>query len=249
MSAFSQTVLHRPAQKMTCRSAMPPHSRRRSISRHARFPRRRRRRGAGRPLVPVYSPRAWRSPLEREGPIVVVNIARLQHHLYRRPDVLIACDTGPATRCSTLHVPQDGPAVSIAKAAWRPRARSTCLVIRALEHPFFALPPRKSLDRNDFCHAGAGRCRPRWRATLRRSRRKPSPHRAAAAKDRRAGSSPRRRRNLTMLRMLRERLQLPRRIRRRAGLVGRRHRGAALPFWRAAEGLPLSYPHHGRAIR
>ncbi len=58
-------------------------------------------------------------------------------------------------------------------------------VTRALEHPFFALPPPKSLDRNDFGFAGATRDASRRRrgdtggihgrsdrpASLRRSRR------------------------------------------------------------------------------
>ena len=50
--------------------------------------------GQGAPFVPVYH-RALAQSLEREGPIVVVNIGGVANITYIDGDTLIACDTGP----------------------------------------------------------------------------------------------------------------------------------------------------------
>src|SRR3954452_10550930 len=50
--------------------------------------------GQGAPFVPVYH-RALAQSLEREGPIVVVNIGGVSNITYIDSDTLIACDTGP----------------------------------------------------------------------------------------------------------------------------------------------------------
>ena len=50
--------------------------------------------GQGAPLVPVYH-RALAQSLEREGPIVVLNIGGVSNVTYIDGDTLIACDTGP----------------------------------------------------------------------------------------------------------------------------------------------------------
>jgi anhydro-N-acetylmuramic acid kinase len=50
--------------------------------------------GQGAPFVPVYH-RALAQSLEREGPIVVVNIGGVSNITYIDGDTLIACDTGP----------------------------------------------------------------------------------------------------------------------------------------------------------
>ena len=107
--------------------------------------------GQGAPFVPVYH-RALAQSLEREGPIVVVNIGGVSNITYiDGTDTLIACDTGPGNALlddfmfRTMNQPFDCEgrfaAQGRADEAW---------IARALQLPFFALPPPKSLDRNDF---------------------------------------------------------------------------------------------------
>ncbi len=107
--------------------------------------------GQGAPFVPVYH-RALAQSLQREGPIVVVNIGGVANITYiDGADTLIACDTGPGNALlddhmfREMHQPFDkaGSFAALGKAdeAW---------IARSLELPFFALPPPKSLDRNDF---------------------------------------------------------------------------------------------------
>jgi anhydro-N-acetylmuramic acid kinase len=82
----------------------------------------------------------------------VVNIGGVANITYiDGADILIACDTGPGNALlddfmfRTTGQPFDCEgrlaARGIADEAW---------VARAMQHPFFALPPPKSLDRNDF---------------------------------------------------------------------------------------------------
>jgi anhydro-N-acetylmuramic acid kinase len=148
-----QTVLHRPAQKMTVQIGDAA-----ALAKAIRIPVMHDFRaadvaagGQGAPFVPVYH-RALAQSLEREGPMVVVNIGGVSNITYiDGADVLIACDTGPGNALlddfmfKTLGKAFDCEgrmaAQGEADAAW---------VGRALEHPFFALPPPKSLDRNDF---------------------------------------------------------------------------------------------------
>jgi len=107
--------------------------------------------GQGAPLVPVYH-RALAQSLERAGPTVVVNIGGVSNITYiDGNDTLIACDTGPGNallddfmyRATRQPFDTDGQmaAQGVVDVAW---------VTRALSLPFFALPPPKSLDRNDF---------------------------------------------------------------------------------------------------
>ena len=107
--------------------------------------------GQGAPFVPVYH-RALTQSLEREGPIVVVNIGGVSNITYiDGADTLIACDTGPGNallddfmlRAMSQPFDREGRLAAQGRAdqAW---------IARALELPFFALPPPKSLDRNDF---------------------------------------------------------------------------------------------------
>ncbi|MDI1264862.1 MAG: anhydro-N-acetylmuramic acid kinase [bacterium] len=106
--------------------------------------------GQGAPFVPVYH-RALAQSLDREGPIVVVNIGGVSNITYIDGDTLIACDTGPGNALLDDHMfrlmnqrfDKDGSTAAMGKvdAAW---------IGRALEMPFFSMPPPKSLDRNDF---------------------------------------------------------------------------------------------------
>src|SRR3982074_2469911 len=92
-----QTVLHRPAQKMTVQIGDAT-----ALAKAIHIPVMHDFRaadvaagGQGAPFVPVYH-RALAQSLEREGPIVVVNIGGVANVTYiDGADTLIACDTGP----------------------------------------------------------------------------------------------------------------------------------------------------------
>src|SRR4051794_17617188 len=148
-----QTVLHRPAEKLTVQIGDAA-----ALAKAIRVPVMHDFRaadvaagGQGAPFVPVYH-RALAQSLGREGPLAVVNIGGVSNITYiDGPDILIACDTGPGNALlddfvfRTISKPFDCEgrlaAQGTADGAW---------VNRALQHPFFALPPPKSLDRNDF---------------------------------------------------------------------------------------------------
>src|SRR6195952_4233523 len=148
-----QTVLHRPAQKMTVQIGDAA-----ALARSIHIPVMHDFRaadvaagGQGAPFVPVYH-RALAQSLEREGPIVVVNIGGVSNITYiDGTDTLIACDTGPGNALLDDHMYRTfnqrfdtaGQTAAQGKAdeAW---------IARGLTLPFFALPPPKSLDRNDF---------------------------------------------------------------------------------------------------
>ncbi|MGB5902940.1 MAG: anhydro-N-acetylmuramic acid kinase [Xanthobacteraceae bacterium] len=107
--------------------------------------------GQGAPLVPVYH-RALAQSLDREGPVVLVNIGGVSNITYiDGTDVLIACDTGPGNALlddfvlRTLGKPFDCEG----RLAAQGTVDQTWLAA-SLSHPFFAKPPPKSLDRNDF---------------------------------------------------------------------------------------------------
>lgn len=147
-----QTVLHRPEQKLTVQIGdgnalakalgMPVVFDLRAADVAAG--------GQGAPLVPVYH-RALVQRLNRAGPAVVVNIGGVANITYIDGEILIACDTGPGNallddfmlRKTAEAVDRDGctAAKGLVDVDW---------VARALSRPFFAKPPPKSLDRNDF---------------------------------------------------------------------------------------------------
>jgi anhydro-N-acetylmuramic acid kinase len=147
-----QTVLHRPADKMTVQIGDAA-----ALARAIHIPVMHDFRaadvaagGQGAPLVPVYH-RALAQSLEREGPVVVLNIGGVSNITYIDGDTLIACDTGPGNallddfmnRTTGQRFDTDGrmAAQGTADAAW---------IAEALNDPFFFAPPPKSLDRNDF---------------------------------------------------------------------------------------------------
>src|ERR1700744_3326385 len=147
-----QTVLHRPAEKMTVQIGDAA-----ALARAIHIPVMHDFRaadvaagGQGAPLVPVYH-RALAQSLEREGPVVVLNIGGVSNITYIDGDTLIACDTGPGNallddfmyRTTGQRFDCDGrmAAQGTVDAAW---------IAEALNDPFFAAPPPKSLDRNDF---------------------------------------------------------------------------------------------------
>ena len=148
-----QTVLHRPAQRMTVQIGDGL-----ALARAIHIPVMHDFRaadvaagGQGAPLVPVYH-RALATALGRAGPIAVLNIGGVSNITYIDCyDALIACDTGPGNallddymfRTTGQPFDQDGrlAAQGDVDASW---------IARALQHPFFAQPSPKSLDRNQF---------------------------------------------------------------------------------------------------
>jgi anhydro-N-acetylmuramic acid kinase len=148
-----QTVLHRPAQRLTVQIGDAA-----ALARAIRIPVMYDFRaadvasgGQGAPFVPVYH-RALAQSLEREGPIVLVNIGGVSNITYiDGDDTLIACDTGPGNallddfmlRTTKQRFDSEGRFAEqgAVDEAW---------IQRGLQLPFFSLPPPKSLDRNDF---------------------------------------------------------------------------------------------------
>ena len=246
-----QTVLHRPAQKMTVQIGDAG-----ALAKAIHIPVMHDFRaadvaagGQGAPFVPVYH-RALAQSLEREGPMVVVNIGGVSNITYiDGADTLIACDTGPGnallddymfrTMGQLFDCEGRTAAQGTADEAW---------VARALEHPFFRLPPPKSLDRNHFASLALREMPPTdGAATL-------TVFTAAAiarivpllTKEPRswivAGGGAR---NLTLLRLLRERLA-PATVEAADALGWSADAIEAQAFGflaaRGLKGLPLSYP-------
>jgi anhydro-N-acetylmuramic acid kinase len=205
--------------------------------------------GQGAPLVPVYH-RALAQSLQREGPIVVVNIGGIANITYiDGTDTLIACDTGPGNVLLDDHMSR------LFNQGFDTEGRTAALgrvdeswIAKALALPFFALPPPKSLDRNDFAALKVGQMSPGdGAATLTAL--------TAAAIARVVPLLPKvpkswivaggGARNLTMLRMLRERLA-PASVEAAdtLGWASDSIEAQAFGFLaaRGMKGLPLSYP-------
>src|ERR1700704_243352 len=148
-----QTVLHRPAQKMTVQIGDAA-----ALAKAIHIPVMHDFRaadvaagGQGAPFVPVYH-RALAQSLDREGPIAVVNIGGVSNITYiDGADTLIACDTGPGNALIDDHMfrtmNQGFDCEGRLAAQGKP---DEAWIARALQLPFFTLPPPKSLDRNHF---------------------------------------------------------------------------------------------------
>jgi anhydro-N-acetylmuramic acid kinase len=246
-----QTVLHRPERRLTVQIGDGP-----ALAKAIHIPVMHDFRaadvaagGQGAPFVPVYH-RALAQSLQREGPIAVVNIGGVSNITYiDGGDTLIACDTGPGNALLDDHMfrhlnqPFDkgGGFAALGKVdeAW---------IIKALELPFFSLPPPKSLDRNDFaalkpCHIapadGAATLTAFTAAAI--ARVVPLLPRSPKSWIVSGGGA----RNLTMLRMLRERLA-PATVETAdtLGWASDSIEAQAFGFLaaRGLKGLPLSYP-------
>jgi anhydro-N-acetylmuramic acid kinase len=205
--------------------------------------------GQGAPFVPVYH-RALVQSVQREGPTVVVNVGGVSNITYiDGTDTLIACDTGPGNallddymfRVMSQPFDCDGRFAAQGRAdeAW---------IARALELPFFALPPPKSLDRNDFAALKLGDVTPAdGAATLTAftaatiARVLPLLPKVPKSWIVAGGGA----RNLTMLRMLRERVA-PATVEAADALGWSPDAIEAQAFGflavRGMKGLPLSYP-------
>lgn len=148
-----QTILHRPKEKLTVQLGNGP-----ALARAIGIPVVYDLRaadvasgGQGAPLVPVFHCALART-LDRPHPIAVLNLGGVANITFIDGDNdPIACDTGPAnaliddfmrSRSGAPH-DEDGRAAAAGRV-------DTGAIERLLEHPFFARPAPKSLDRNDF---------------------------------------------------------------------------------------------------
>ena len=245
-----QTVLHRPAERMTVQIGDAA-----ALAKAIHIPVMHDFRaadvaagGQGAPFVPVYH-RALAQSLEREGPMVVLNIGGVSNITYIDGDVLIACDTGPGNALlDDFMYRVTGQPFDCEGRMAAQGAVDEAWIAEALQHPFFALPPPKSLDRNEFARLVLRDMRPvDGAATLTAF--------TAAAITRVVPLLPKRpqswivagggARNLTMLRMLRERLA-PATVEAADALGWSTDAIEAQAFGflaaRGLKGLPLSYP-------
>ena len=205
--------------------------------------------GQGAPFVPVYH-RALAQSLDREGPIVVANIGGVSNITYIDDQhTLIACDTGPGNALlDDFMFRTTGQGFDCEGRMAAEGAVDEAWVARALELPFFASPPPKSLDRNDFARLKLGTVAPAdGAATLTAF--------TAAAIARIVPLLPKvpkswiicggGARNLTIMRMLREKLA-PASVEAAdaLGWSGDAIEAQAFGFLaaRGMKGLPLSYP-------
>jgi anhydro-N-acetylmuramic acid kinase len=106
--------------------------------------------GQGAPLAPVFH-RALVQQLQHASPVAVLNLGGVANVTYIDGDELIACDTGPGNALldDFLRLRAGEPLDVDGRTA----ASGTVdekMIEQLLDHPFFALPPPKSLDRNDF---------------------------------------------------------------------------------------------------
>lgn len=113
--------------------------------------------GEGAPLVPVFH-RALVRSLDTRGPVAIVNIGGVANVTYIDGDSEpIAFDTGPGnapmdelmTFRSGKPMDEDGAVASVGQV-------HPAELEAALEHPFFARRPPKSLDRGDFARFDLG---------------------------------------------------------------------------------------------
>ncbi|RTL53021.1 MAG: anhydro-N-acetylmuramic acid kinase [Bradyrhizobiaceae bacterium] len=106
--------------------------------------------GEGAPFVPAYH-RALALKSDTAGPVAILNIGGVANITYIDGETLIACDTGPGNALlDDFMLRQTGEAVDRDGALAARGTPDRGWIARALAHPFFALPPPKSLDRNDF---------------------------------------------------------------------------------------------------
>ena len=135
-----------------CRSATAPHWRRGSAFRSSTI------------FAPPTLPRAGRGRRWRRSiiarwcivwagrpPVAVLNIGGVANVTYIDGEELIACDTGPGNALldDFLRLRTGRPLDTDGRKA-AAGAVDEATIERLLQHPFFAMPPPKSLDRNDF---------------------------------------------------------------------------------------------------
>src|SRR5271169_654818 len=106
--------------------------------------------GQGAPLAPIFHQALVRQ-LGREPPVAVLNVGGVANVTFIDGDALSACDTGPGNALldDFLRV-RTGKPLDIDGRRAAAGTVDEDIVTRLMAHPFFALPPPKSLDRNDF---------------------------------------------------------------------------------------------------
>jgi anhydro-N-acetylmuramic acid kinase len=111
--------------------------------------------GQGAPLAPAFH-RALVRQLDHDPPAAVLNLGGVANLTYVDGDELIACDTGPGNALldDFLRLRTGDPLDTDGRKAAAGTVDAPT-VERLLQHPFFALPPPKSLDRNEF-HSWVG---------------------------------------------------------------------------------------------
>lgn len=106
--------------------------------------------GQGAPFSPLFHC-ALVKRLDREGPVAVVNIGGVANLTFIDGDTVIACDTGPGNALiDDLVRTRTGKLLDTDGALAQSGRVDEAAIERLLAHPFFALPPPKSLDRNEF---------------------------------------------------------------------------------------------------
>jgi anhydro-N-acetylmuramic acid kinase len=106
--------------------------------------------GQGAPLAPIFH-RALVRQLDGKPPVAVLNLGGVANVTYIDGDTLIACDTGPGNALldDFLRLRTGRPLDTDGRKAAAGEVDQR-IIERLMQHPFFALPPPKSLDRNDF---------------------------------------------------------------------------------------------------
>jgi anhydro-N-acetylmuramic acid kinase len=106
--------------------------------------------GQGAPLAPIFH-RALVRRLDVAAPVAVLNIGGVANVTFIDGNALIACDTGPGNALldDFLRLRTGRPLDTDGTMAKAGTVREE-MIERLLQHPFFAAPPPKSLDRNDF---------------------------------------------------------------------------------------------------
>jgi anhydro-N-acetylmuramic acid kinase len=109
--------------------------------------------GQGAPLVPAFH-RALVAALERPRPVAVLNVGGVANVTYCDGGDPVACDTGPGNALidDFMRLRTGEPCDHDGDQAARGTV-DAAFIARVLDHPFFAAPLPKSLDRNDFAHA------------------------------------------------------------------------------------------------
>ena len=153
-----QTVLHKPAARLTVQIGDGA-----ALARALRMPVAYDFRqadvavgGQGAPLVPVYH-QAIARDLDRPHPIVVLNLGGVANITYVDGGDPVACDTGPGNALidDFMRARTGSPLDRDGDQAARGKV-DDALIARVLDHPFFAAPCPKSLDRNAFAFAAIG---------------------------------------------------------------------------------------------
>jgi anhydro-N-acetylmuramic acid kinase len=106
--------------------------------------------GQGAPLAPVFH-RALVRQFDGAAPVAVLNVGGVANVTFIDGDELIACDTGPGNALldDFLRLRTGRPLDTDGKMANAGTVRED-MIEQLMAHPFFATPPPKPLDRNDF---------------------------------------------------------------------------------------------------